>query len=94
MAFKTIDLDRFVAVAALTKAVGAPDYTVISRAGVTLDAVLQTVLAVADALVHCFIALFEKHLHVVFAHPLGFFHALSAFADIKLGHTIAFRGSR
>jgi hypothetical protein len=90
--FEAIDLDRFVTVTAVAETVSAPDHAVIACTGMTLDAILQTVFSVAYALVYCFIALLEKHLHVVLAHPLRLFHALAAFAYIELGHAVTFRG--
>ena len=51
----------------------------------TVDALDQAVLLVADALVHRFIALVEDVIHVVHAHVLSFLYAALCLAEAALG---------
>ena len=67
------------------KTVVARDHAVILGAGVAFDAILQAELLVAHTLAHRFVALMLEQVHMVLAHPLHIFHALTALADVRLG---------
>ena len=85
MALEAIQLDRFVFVATDAEAVSARSHAVVLGAGMALDAGLQTVLLITDASTQGIVAAVLEQVHVVLAHPLRIFHALSALADVQLG---------
>jgi len=94
MAFKAVYLYRLVAMAADTEAILSSNHAVVLQAGMAFDAILQALRLFAYALVYCFIALVQKYMHVVLAHPLRVFYTLPPFAYVELGHAVVFRGAR
>jgi hypothetical protein len=83
MAIKTIDLDSFIAMTRDAKTVLTRNYTVILGTGMTFDAIFKADLVIADTLVHHFIALMYKQMHVILAHPLRIPHSLTTKTDVQ-----------
>jgi hypothetical protein len=87
MAFETVNLHRFITMAGHTKTVIARNHAIIFRAGMALNTVFQAVFFVAYAFTHRLIALMLEQVHMIFAHPLRFFHTLPSLADIDSRRT-------
>lgn len=90
VAFKAVDLDCGIGMAALAKIFIAADDRIGFLAGMALDAVLKAVLGGANAFVHRLVALMHQEFHVVLAHVVGVFDAALALA--RLDHRLRYAG--
>ena len=87
MTAEAINRDRRVAVTVLTKPF-LSKHAFRDRVSVTIDAVFQAVLAGANAVTQCLVALMKNKLHMPATHDIFFFYAL------PLGGNLAVRFQR
>ena len=86
MALKTVNADRCIGMTTVAEMLFTADtWRIRCITDMTIDALDQAVLLVANAFVHRFIALVENILHVVHAHVLSFLYAALCLAETVLG---------
>lgn len=91
MTLETIKFHSLITMTGDTKTVIARNHAVVLGAGMAFDAIFETDLFIAYALVNDFIALMRKQMHMILTHPLRFFYALATFADVDFGNSRTFR---